>query len=123
MNALRVLLVEDDALIGMLLSVMLEDAGHKTCAIAVTEAEAIAAATEHRPDLMIVDVGLGKGSGVATMEEILRDWYVPHLYMTGNVARISALRQHAVVLEKPFREPALLLAMQCALDVAAMHRP
>jgi len=123
MNALRVLLVEDDALIGMLLADMLTGVGHKVCEIAVTEAEAVAAAAEHRPDLMIVDVGLGKGSGVAAMEEILRGWYVPHLYMTGNVARIGALRQHAVVLEKPFREPALLLAMQCAMDVAAIHRP
>jgi CheY-like chemotaxis protein len=123
MNALRVLLVEDDALIGMLLADMLTGVGHAICEIAVTEAEAIAAAAQHRPDLMIVDVGLGRGSGVVAMEQILRDWYVPHLYMTGNVARIAVLRQHAVVLEKPFREPALLLAMQCAMDVARMHRP
>ena len=123
MKALRVLLVDDDALLGMLLADMLTDIGHEVCAIAVTEAAAVSAAAQHHPDLMIVDVGLGEGSGVAAVDEILRSAFVPHLFMTGNVARIKALRQNAVVLEKPFREPALLLAMQCAMDVAAMHRP
>ncbi len=122
MKVLRILLVEDDTLIGTLLADILRANGHEICEVTVTEAAAISAAREHRPDLMIVDVGLGTGSGISAMETILRGGFVPHLYMTGNVARISALRQHAVVLEKPFQETALLLAVQCAMDVAAMRR-
>lgn len=122
MKALRVLLVEDDTLLGTLLADMLRDVGHDVCAIAVTEAAAVSAAAQYHPDLMIVDVGLGEGSGVAAVDEILHFGFVPHLFMTGNVTRLRALRQHAVVLEKPFREAALLLAMQCAMDVAAIHR-
>ena len=43
MKALRILIVEDDALIGMLLAEMLEDMGHGLCAIEATEADAVTA--------------------------------------------------------------------------------
>jgi DNA-binding response OmpR family regulator len=72
MKALRVLVVEDDALIAMLLGEMFPSMGHDVCATAATEAEAVSAATRYHPDLMIVDAGLGRGSGVSAMEEILR---------------------------------------------------
>jgi CheY-like chemotaxis protein len=52
MKALRVLVVEDDALIVMLLSELLVGMGHDVCAIAGTEAEAVSAATRYDPDLM-----------------------------------------------------------------------
>src|SRR3954462_9634135 len=62
MKALRVLVVEDDALIAMLLTELLAGMGHDVCATAATEAEAVIAATRYRPDLMIVDAGLASGS-------------------------------------------------------------
>lgn len=57
-NALRVLVVEDDALITMLYAELMTEMGHVVCAIETIEADAVAAATRHKPDLMIVDVGL-----------------------------------------------------------------
>src|ERR1700719_4544619 len=60
MKALRVLVIEDDALIAMLLSELLAGMGHDVCATAATEADAVTAATRHRPDLMIVDARLGR---------------------------------------------------------------
>jgi len=65
MKALRVVVIEDDALIAMLLTEMLAGMGHDVCATAATEAEAVSAATRYDPDLMIVDAGLGRGSGVS----------------------------------------------------------
>jgi DNA-binding response OmpR family regulator len=55
MKALRILLVEDDCVIGMFLGMTLEHMGHEVCAIESTEAAAVAAAERYRPDLMIVD--------------------------------------------------------------------
>ncbi len=72
MSALRILVVEDDAMIGMALTEMLEEMGHDVCSIEATEAEAISAADRCRPDLMIVDVLLGAGNGVSAVTEILR---------------------------------------------------
>ena len=63
METLRVLVVEDYALIAMLLSELLASMGHDVCATAASEAEAVIAAARYAPDLMIVDAGLGRGSG------------------------------------------------------------
>src|SRR5665213_1033819 len=118
MKALRVLVVEDDTMIGELVTEMLEEMGHEVCAIAATEADAVTSASQYRPDLMIVDARLGKGSGsgVSAVEEILRIGFVPHLFCSGNVAVIQLLRPGAVVLQKPFQIAELTRAIQCALD-------
>jgi two-component system, response regulator PdtaR len=120
MKALRVLVVEDDDVIGILLAEMLEEMGHNVCAIEATEADAIAAAVRCRPNLMIVDVRLGDGSGVAAVEEILGTGPVPHVFVSGDTSRVRALRPGAVVIQKPFRESDLARAIQCALGAAAV---
>ena len=115
LKAQRVLVVEDDALIGMLYADLLKDMGHTVCAIETTEAEAVAAAQLYRPDLMIVDAGLGKGSGVSAVNEILRSGFVPHVFISGNTASVRAKRPDAIVMEKPFRDMELARAIQRAL--------
>ena len=71
MKALRTLVVEDDAMIGGLLAETLEGLGHAVCAVETNVANAMAAASRWRPDLMIVDVELGEASGIAVVKEIL----------------------------------------------------
>ena len=115
MKALRVLVIEDDAIIGMLLSELLTGMGHGICAIAATEGEAVIAATRHRPDLMIVDAGLGRGSGVSAVEEILRAGPIAHLYLTGDPTRVQSRKAGAVVVRKPFRQAELARAIDLAL--------
>jgi len=46
MRALRVLVVEDNAIIGMLLAEVLAGMGHDVCAIEATEADAVTAALD-----------------------------------------------------------------------------
>src|SRR3954452_1584487 len=121
MKALRVLVIEDDALIAMLLAELLACMGHDVCATAATEAEAVSAAARHRPDLMIVDAGLGHGSGVAAVEEILRAGPVAHLFLSGDAGRVQTRRPDAIVVRKPFREAELARAIDNAL--AAGPRP
>ena len=72
MQPLRVLVIEDDALIAMMLAEVLGDMGHEVCATAGTPAEAIAAARRENPDLVLSDVKLRNGSGIDAVEEILR---------------------------------------------------
>ncbi len=113
---LRILLVEDNALLAMLYAELLADMGHVVCAIESTEPDAIAAAARCKPDLMMVDGGLRKGSGISAVSEILKSGFVPHLFVTGDARAVQMSRPHAVILEKPFREPDLALAIQSALD-------
>jgi DNA-binding response OmpR family regulator len=119
MKALRVLVVEDDTMIGMVLAEMLEDMGHEVCAIEATEADAVIAAVRCRPDLMIVDAQLGDGSGVSAVEKIGRTGSIPHLFVSGDISSVKALRPGAVALQKPFHEADLARAIQCAVGAAA----
>ena len=118
MKALRVLVIEDDALIAMLLSELLAGMGHDVCATAATEADAVIAATRHRPDLMIVDARLGGGSGVSAVEEILRAGPVAHLFISGDAEKVQTRQPDAVVVRKPFREAELARAIDTALAAA-----
>jgi CheY-like chemotaxis protein len=118
MKALRVLVIEDNALIAMLLSELLVGMGHDVCGTAATEAEAIMDATRYRPDLMIVDAGLGRGSGVSAVEEILRAGPLAHLFISGDAGRVQRRKPDAVVVQKPFRETELARAIDMALAAA-----
>ncbi len=119
MTALRILIAEDDALIGMLLEDMLTGMGHTICAIEATEADTVTAAIKHRPDLMIIDAWLGEGSGIAAVETILSTAFIPHAFATGDTLRVKVLRPDAVVIEKPFSEKDLERAIQRALGATA----
>jgi CheY-like chemotaxis protein len=120
MKALRVLVVEDDALIGMLLSEWLAGMGHHVCATAASEAEAVTAATRHRPDLMIVDARLGQGSGVSAVDEILLTVPIAHLFISGDAEAVRRRKPDALVVRKPFRQAELARAIEQA--VAASYR-
>lgn len=118
MKALRVLVVDDDAMIAMLLADMIAEMGCDVCAIEATEAGAVAAALRCRPDLMIIDARLGDESGVSAVEEILRTGFVPHVFISGDISAVQALRPGAVAILKPFSESDLVRAIQRALGAA-----
>ena len=116
MTALRVIVVEDDCVISMLLAETLAELGYHVCAVEATEAGAVAAAARHRPDLMIVDMHLASGSGPSAVAAIARAEPVPHVFITG--AGLQVLAPDAVVLSKPFREADLVQAIERALGAA-----
>ncbi len=118
-KAYRVLIAEDEAVVAELLSEVLTELGHDVCAIAATEAEAVAAAARRRPDLMIVDARLGSGSGISAVEQITRSGFIPHIFVSGDRLGGQSLLPGAVVLQKPFTEHDLKRAIQRAIDATA----
>jgi two-component system, response regulator PdtaR len=122
MKALRIMVVEDDALIGMLLTEMLEGMGHGVCAVACTEPEAVEAALRCKPDLMLVDARLGRGSGLSAVAEILRSGFIPHIFVTGDTSEVQSLRPDAVVIDKPFRERDLISGIQRAFILSRIDK-
>ena len=123
MKNLRVLIVEDDGLITLLLESVLERMGHQVCATATTESAAIDAAHSHAPDLVIADARLSSGSGVSAVAEIVRarGEKMPHVFLSGDTAGITAHLPGAITLKKPFREAALAEAIERALDATAIR--
>jgi CheY-like chemotaxis protein len=111
----RVLIVEDDAIIALLLSDVVESLGHEVCDIAATQADAVATARTARPDLMIVDAGLRVGSGVGAMQAILKEQAMPHIFVTGDKRAVVQLAPDSTILEKPFFIPDLVRAIEGAM--------
>ncbi len=113
MKALRILVVEDDAIIALLLAEMLKEMGHELCGGAATEESAVTQAATVCPDLIIMDLFLSDGSGVSAIDRILLVGPVPHIMMTG--AAVARLRPGGVLLEKPFMQRDLARALQAAV--------
>src|SRR5687768_16315194 len=120
MQPLRVLVVEDDALVGVLLAELLRGMGHEVCDTAATEAAAVTAAERCAPDLMIVDARLARGSGISAVDEILRARPIAHFFLSGDAERVRMQRPDAVVLRKPFRQADLAKAIALALAAVAL---
>ncbi|HVB69478.1 MAG TPA: response regulator [Acetobacteraceae bacterium] len=118
MKAARVLVVDDDLMVGTLLSDTLAGMGHAVCAIETNERDAITAAMRCHPDLMIVDERLGQGSGMAAVDAILVAGPVPHVFVSGDVSVIRSRRPDAVVLQKPYRVAELAQAIARVLGPA-----
>jgi DNA-binding response OmpR family regulator len=111
MKPLRILVVEDDLMIGPLLAELLEELGHVICAVEVDAAAAVTAATRCHPDLIIVDVGLGEASGIAAVRQILKQGLARHVFVTGDILRGLSLGPGAVLIQKPYRGSHLVAAI------------
>src|ERR1700689_5728241 len=96
MKALKILVVEDDCLIAMLLVETLVEMGHGVCGVEATESGAVAAALRCEPDLIIVDAQLIEGNGFSAVDEILSTGFVPHLFISGNIKKVLARMPGAV---------------------------
>lgn len=118
---LKILIVEDEIFIGMLIEKTLENLGYEVCAIVSTEADAVFQAQRHQPDLMIVDAGLRIGSGITAVETITAKHAVPHIFVTGDRRKVLLHRPDAIILEKPFFNPDLVDAISRALDRATAN--
>jgi CheY-like chemotaxis protein len=117
-SPLRILVVEDNAIIGMLLAEMLRTMGHDVCAVARTEQDGVAAALRLEPDLMVVDARLaGVGSGIVVVEAVRRVRHIPHVFMSG--APVDTGTLGGPVLDKPFRESDLVRVIAIAMAAQA----
>jgi CheY-like chemotaxis protein len=113
-NPLRIMVVEDDAIIAMLTAETLEAMGHQVCAIVGNETDAVFAAKRDHPDLLIVDANLDEGDGISAVRRILLNRRVPHIFISGDVLSAGHLDAEAIVLQKPFQEQDLARAIRQA---------
>ncbi len=111
---LRVLVVEDESLVSMLLEDVLEDWGCEILGPAAHLAAARDLVLRNRPDGAILDVNLG-GEPVYPLVELLEERHIPFLFVTGyGRATIAECFRRHPVLAKPFR-PAELHDVLAAL--------
>lgn len=116
MKSLRILVAEDEALIAMLLEDALQEMGHQVCAVESTEAGTVTSALGLRPDILIVDLGLRQGNGIAAVAEILRTVFIAHIFVSGHRLMDRPVHPRAVLVQKPFRESDLADAILRAME-------
>jgi response regulator NasT len=114
----RILVAEDEALIRMDLVEMLQEAGYTVVAQAANGEEAIALATEHRPDLAILDVKMPILDGISAAERIIS--IAPVLMLTAFSQRelVERARDAGVMayVVKPFTIGDLVPAIEIAIS-------
>jgi len=112
----RILVVEDEPLIGMLLEDMLADLGYEVAASASRLDDAIKEAQEQDFHAAILDVNLN-GHQIFPVAEILVERRIPFLFATGYGEQgvPPAFQQHPT-LEKPFHQDALQTTLASLLD-------
>ena len=81
---LRILVVENHQLFALGLELLLTQLGHKVLEVVATGEEAILRAERHRPDFVVMDVGLdGEMDGVEAAKEIRSRFGIRSLFLTG----------------------------------------
>ncbi|MCJ2008723.1 response regulator [Methylobacterium sp. E-041] len=104
--ALRILVVEDEALIALELEFLLDDLGYVTVGIAASSTEAIALGQSTAPDIALVDIHLVDGpTGVDVARALSADPRTTVVFMTANAKRIPDDFAGAFgVISKPYSE-------------------
>jgi two-component system, response regulator PdtaR len=83
---MRVLIVEDEAIIALHLAILVAELGHEVCATAATAAGAIALATLHNPHVVLMDVRLADGSsGIDAARELHAQQALRCIFLSANL--------------------------------------
>jgi CheY-like chemotaxis protein len=111
----RVLLVEDELMIRMLLEGMLTDLGHTVAAEAGGIEEALSLAKAAEFDVAVLDVNLNNQS-ITPVVEVLVARGVPFVFASGYGQRgVPEAYRQSPTLQKPFQVEALAQAIDAAL--------
>ena len=114
----RVLVVEDEALVAMLVEDALLDAGFEVIGPAATVDEAMGFLDGDRPDAVVLDLNLA-GETSTPVADTLAARGIPYVIATGyGASGLPAGHQQAMVLAKPY-DPSELTAMLGRLCDAA----
>ncbi|MFM1823829.1 MAG: Transcriptional regulatory protein ZraR [Planctomycetota bacterium] len=119
-----ILVVDNDRNLRRLVAIRLEEAGHRAV-MAESGAQALAEWNRRHFDLVISDIRMPNGDGLALAEAVQRARSVPIILMTGFRDRYEprlALARDVVVIEKPFEAAALVSLVEALLHGRPLGR-
>jgi CheY-like chemotaxis protein len=122
----RVLVIEDEALVAMLIEDMILDSGDEMVGSASRLSDALVLARETQADVALLDINLG-GVLAYPVADVLHQRGVPIVFTTGyGSAGVSERFRDCPILDKPFDQPSLEKAIHtilssnaCSSDLAA----
>jgi len=124
MSNIKILIVEDEAIVAMEIEHRLIMLGYEVCDTSATGEKAVSLAEEHRPNLILMDIKLkGHMNGIVAAKIIKDKFGIPSVFVTANSDQ-STIRQieeslNYEYLFKPFEEEELVSAISRTLHKEA----
>ena len=118
----KILLVEDEVLIAEMVVDMLIDLGATVVGPATSLAKGLALAGSAEIDAAVLDVNL-RGERIDPIADILDARGIPVLFATGYGTAVGANRQGSPVIDKPYTQERLAVALVRAMAVAKAAGP
>lgn len=120
MSKANILVVEDEHVVARDLQTLLQRAGYSVPTVVASGEEAVAWATEARPDLVLMDIVLqGQMDGIEAARQITAHHETPVIYLTayGDDAMLARAKptEPIAYLMKPYDERELLASIEMAL--------
>src|SRR5215210_3587188 len=111
----RVLVIEDEALVAMLIEDMIHDSGDEVVGSACRLSDALVLVQETQADVAVLDLNLG-GALAYPVADVLRQRGVPMVFTSGygSAAPVNHF-QDCPILDKPFDQNSLEQAIGTAL--------
>lgn len=116
---MRVLIVEDDALVALGIRMTVTELGYEVVGIAASELEAVALADAERPQMALMDIRLrGPVDGVDTARRLRSEFSIRSVYLSAyadeqTMARVAQTYPLGFV-QKPYSAPQLKQALELA---------
>ena len=112
LNGRRILVVEDEALIAMLVEDALLEAGAVVLGPAATVEEALALFEAEQPEAAVLDINLA-GQSSTPVADLLNDHAIPFVVATGyGAAGLPERHRDVPVLAKPYDPRDLITALE-----------
>lgn len=113
----RVLIVEDDVLLGMAIGLCVQDAGYKVAGLARSVEAALETLSHETVDAALLDVNL-QGELVFPVANALAERGVPFVFVTAHPPRdIPENHRHRPLVPKPYYDAAICAALESVLPL------
>ena len=121
MDKINILLIEDEAIIALDLSMCLHREGYQVMAAVNNGRDALAAFERENIDMILCDINIfGDWDGIETMTRLLQIRNVPFIYLTASSDRATLERAKqtfpAAYIHKPFTILAIRIAIEMAMN-------
>jgi len=123
----RVLIVEDDPVVGQILEWRLGSLGYTVCGKVSTAEDAFSEVKTRQPDVVLMDIHLaGRMDGIDAAQAIKKMHDIPVIFLTAHFAdteleRAKAIRPEGYII-KPFSDTDLRVALELACGAPGAGR-
>ncbi|MEP7163304.1 MAG: response regulator [Ferruginibacter sp.] len=120
-NSIKILVVEDEMIIGAKISMQLTELGYEVTGILPRGEEVLNHLKENKPDIILLDIQLkGKMDGIETAALVEQHFQIPVIYLTANTDdatfnRAKATRP-AAFISKPFKQLDIQRAIELTIS-------